>query len=180
MTIDPVRRRLLLAAGAAAGTAIASPALAGMASQGIRKLSFNNLHTGERLSTTYWEDGSYIPDALSTINHLLRDFRTGDVYPIEPKLLDLLTLLRAKLDTQASLQIISGYRSPKTNAALHEQSDGVASSSLHMKGMAIDIRIGGRETSKIRDAAWSLAVGGVGYYPKSDFVHVDVGRPRRW
>jgi uncharacterized protein YcbK (DUF882 family) len=146
----------------------------------VRSVSFDNLHTGQRLSADYWADGDYIPDALKTIDHVLRDFRTGDVHPIEPRLLDLLALLRAKLETESAVRVISGYRSPKTNAMLHEKSDGVASSSLHMEGMAIDIRIGGRQLAKVRDAALTLAAGGVGYYPRSDFVHVDVGRVRRW
>ena len=97
-----------------------------------------------------------------------------------PKLLDLVNLLGRKLETRETVQIISGYRSPKTNAALHEASSGVATHSFHMLGQAMDIRIPGVELSRLRDAALSLAVGGVGFYPGSNFVHVDVGRVRRW
>ena len=107
-------------------------------------------------------------------------FRSGEVHQIEPKLLDLLALLRARLETIEPLSVISGYRSPKTNAALHEASSGVASNSLHMQGMAIDIRVPGRALAAARTAALDMRVGGVGYYPKSNFVHVDVGRVRRW
>jgi uncharacterized protein YcbK (DUF882 family) len=180
MSINPVRRRILFGISIAMVGNVASPAVAKLSTAKVRRLSFDNLHTGERLNTEYWADGGYIPDALTTINHVLRDFRTGDVHPIEPTLLDFLALLRAKLETDSALQVISGYRSPKTNAMLHEKSDGVASSSLHMEGMAIDVRIGGRQLAKVRDAALALAVGGVGYYPRSNFVHVDVGRVRRW
>ncbi len=180
MALVHSRRRILLGAGGAMLSGIARPALAEISRMNVRRLAFDNLHTGEKIHTEYWADGTYIPDALKAINRVLRDFRTGDIHPIETRLLDLLVLLRAKLETEASLQIISGYRSPETNAALHEKSSGVASSSLHMDGMAIDIRIAGRQLVKVRDAAIFLAAGGVGYYPKSDFVHVDVGRVRRW
>ena len=180
MTVNRVRRQVMLGMGAAMFGGVASPALANLAPANVRRLSFDNLHTGERVKADYWVDGNYVPDALHAINKNLRDFRTGDVHAIEPKLLDLLSILRSKLETEADLQVISGYRSPKTNAMLHELSDGVAATSLHMQGMAIDIRIGGRQLAKVRDAALALAVGGVGYYPKSDFVHVDVGRVRRW
>ena len=119
-----------------------------------------------------------IPDALSKVNTVLRDFRTGDVHVIDPKLLDLLFKLRTGLGSQEPFQVISGYRSPQTNARLHEQSNGVATHSLHMKGMAIDIRLGSRSLSDLHMAALSLKGGGVGYYPQSDFVHVDVGPVR--
>ena len=180
MTVHRTRRHFLIGGGAVIIAGVASPALANISRADVRTLSFNNLHTGERLKADYWVEGEYVPDALGTINRVLRDFRTGDVHVIEPKLLDLLTSLRGKLETQAELQVISGYRSPKTNAMLRASSDGVAATSLHMKGMAIDIRIPGRPLARVRDAALNLAVGGVGYYPKSDFVHVDVGRVRRW
>ena len=155
-------------------------AVADLAKAEIRTLSFDNLHTGERLKLDYWVQGDYVPDALASINHLLRDFRTGDVHAIEPNLLDLLVMVRQRLETTAALAVISGYRSPKTNATLHEASSGVASQSLHMQGMAIDIRIPGRPLAAVHKTALEMQAGGVGYYPKSDFVHVDVGRVRRW
>jgi len=117
---------------------------------------------------------------LADINRVLRDHRTGDKHDIDPRLLDLLCDLRLRLDTSESLQIISGYRSAKTNAILHANSNGVAERSLHMDGKAVDIRIAGRALSLLRKTALSMKAGGVGYYPSSDFVHVDVGRVRSW
>ena len=149
---------------------------------GARLLSFDNIHTGEKLKVEYWAEGQYLPDALAQVNHLLRDFRSGDVHPIAPQLLDLLSVLRARLETAEPVSVISGYRSPTTNAMLrgeHEHS-GVASKSLHMQGMAIDLRIAGRSLAAVHTAALAQRGGGVGYYPQSDFVHVDVGRVRTW
>src|SRR4030095_9512429 len=145
-----------------------------------RSLSFYNLHTSERLKTVYWQRGEYLPSSLSEINRVLRDHRTGDEHDMNPRLLDLLCELRLKLDTTEPVHIISGYRSPATNALLHAQSEGVATHSLHMDGMATDIRIPGRNLALLRKTALSMKGGGVGYYPSSDFVHVDVGRVRSW
>jgi len=161
---------------AAAENAPASPLL----KLSDRSLSFHNLHTSETLKTVYWEQGEYIPGALADINRLLRDHRTGDEHDIEPRLLDMMCDLRLRLETTEPLQIISGYRSPKTNAMLHANSDGVAERSLHMDGKAADIRIKGRSLANLRKAALAMKAGGVGYYPASDFVHVDVGRVRSW
>jgi uncharacterized protein YcbK (DUF882 family) len=174
-----LKRRAFLA-GAVSAMAFARPALADTGKP--RTLAFDNLHTGERLSVEYWTEGSYVPDALTSINHLLRDFRTGDVHVMEPRLLDLLNILQTRLETTSPFAVISGYRSPTTNAALraeHEHS-GVASKSLHMQGMAIDIRVAGRSLEAVHKTALALQAGGVGYYPQSDFVHVDVGRVRTW
>ena len=145
-----------------------------------RSLSFLNLHTGESLKTVYWQTGAYLPPSLADINQVLRDHRTNEKHDIDPRLLDLLCDLRLRLDTRESLQIISGYRSPATNAMLHEKSDGVATHSLHMDGKAVDIRIRGRALSLLRKTALAMKAGGVGYYPSSDFVHVDIGRVRSW
>lgn len=172
------RRDLLLGAGAA--LAMPLPALASLGDR--RTLSLDNIHTGEKLNVTYWAEGSYIPDALASVNTVLRDFRSGEKHPIAPNLLDLLALLRSRMETAEPFRVISGYRSPATNALLrgaHEHS-GVASQSLHMQGMAIDVRLDGRPLAALHDMALSLRAGGVGYYPASDFVHVDVGRVRRW
>lgn len=174
------RRAFLRTAGGAflaAGALKASPAFCAPAA---RHLKFENLHTGESLALDYWSDGAYHPEALAEINNVLRDFRTGEVHAIEPGLLDLLHDLNSRLETAAPYQVISGYRSPRTNAALHEHSNGVASKSLHMQGMAIDIRVPGRQLAAVHDTALSLGRGGVGFYPSSDFVHVDVGRVRKW
>ncbi len=145
-----------------------------------RKLSLLNLHTGEQLNATYWAEGQYQHSELKAINHLLRDHRTGDAYPMDKDLLDLLHALHQKVDSKQAFQIISGYRSPKTNAALNKKSNGVAKKSLHMQGKAIDIRLPGCALSDLRKAAIDCQTGGVGYYPKSDFIHVDTGRVRRW
>lgn len=174
------RRRFLIGAGAAFVAVPFSPALASLEQAGARTLSLDNIHTGEKLKIDYWVEGSYVPDALETINHLLRDYRNGEVHIIEPKLLDLLTVIRARLETEQPFQVISGYRSPATNALLHAEHSGVAAKSLHMKGMAIDIRVADRNLETLHDTALQLRAGGVGYYPQSDFVHVDVGRVRTW
>jgi uncharacterized protein YcbK (DUF882 family) len=173
------RRRVLTGAMGMIGTGLFGHAVRASATA-ARSLSLLNLHTGETLKSTFFENGGYVPGALAAMDHLLRDFRTGDVHPIAPALLDLVTTLTARLETDQAVHVISGYRSPKTNAALHERSDGVATHSLHMDGMAMDIRIPGVELAHLRDAALSLQSGGVGFYPGSDFVHVDVGRIRRW
>ena len=144
-----------------------------------RSLSFYNLHTGERLTTVYWEKGEYVANALEEVNYILRDFRQNEVKPIDPTLLDLLVALRDRLQSQANYEVISGYRSPLTNAMLHSQSEGVAAHSLHMDGRAIDLRLPGRPLGLVRVAALSLQRGGVGYYP-GRFVHVDTGRVRWW
>ena len=171
------RRKLLQLGLGLAGAALGTRAAAAGAA---RTIAFTNLHTGESLNATYWEAGAYVPDALQALNHLLRDHRTGEVHAIAPNLFDLVASLRSRLETNAVVQVISGYRSPATNAALHARSEGVASHSLHMLGEATDLRIAGVALDHLRDAALSLQVGGVGYYPQSDFVHVDVGRVRRW
>jgi uncharacterized protein YcbK (DUF882 family) len=117
---------------------------------------------------------------MAEIDFVLRDFRSGDVKPIDPQLLDLLYLVTRRLETSSPIHLISGYRSPATNAALHEHSSGVAVHSLHTKGMAADIRIPGRDLRQLRKIAMAAGAGGVGYYPRSDFVHLDVGHIRHW
>jgi uncharacterized protein YcbK (DUF882 family) len=174
-----IRRRTFLT-GAAAFAASTASAFADSA--GARTLAFDNIHTGERLTVAYWVEGRYLPDALQSINHLLRDFRTGAVHAIDPLLMDRLADMRARLDTAQPFEVISGYRSPATNASLRAERDhsGVASKSLHMEGMAIDIRVPGHPLATLRDVALEQRAGGVGYYPESNFVHVDVGRVRTW
>jgi uncharacterized protein YcbK (DUF882 family) len=145
-----------------------------------RSLSFHNLHTNEHLRAVYWKTGEYLASSLAEINRVLRDHRTDEEHEIDSGLLDLLCGLRLRLDTTQPLQIISGYRSPATNAMLKAQSEGVATRSLHMEGRAVDIRIPGRNLSLVRKAALAMKAGGVGYYSDSNFVHVDVGRVRSW
>ena len=172
------RRRLLQFGTALVGTGVAKSAWAQTPS--VRKLAFDNLHTGEKVSVEYWMDGDYVPDALKSINTVLRDYRNGEVHVIEPKLLDLLSVLHDRLDSLAPFSVISGYRSPATNAMLHERSAGVAVHSLHMQGMAIDIRLADRALPDLHRMAVAMRGGGVGFYPALDFVHMDVGRVRYW
>lgn len=175
------RRNLLkMGLGATAFGGSVFGALPALASSAPRGVALHNLHTGESLNAVYWEGGAYRPDALAAVNHVLRDFRTGDVHPIDARLLDLLSTLSSRVETRGPFQIISGYRSPRTNAMLHEHSNGVASKSLHMQGLAVDIRLADVDLDRLHRAALGLASGGVGYYPSSDFVHVDVGPVRRW
>lgn len=145
-----------------------------------KKLSFLNLYTGERTRATFWANGRYIPEGMRAINQVLRDHRTGDRYKIDPTLFDFLHLLQHKLRTHQEFHVISAYRSPATNAKLAAQSGGVAKNSLHTHGKAIDIRLPGRKLSDLRSAAMSLQIGGVGYYPSSNFVHLDTGNYRFW
>ena len=145
-----------------------------------RILSFYNTHTGEALSTLYWESGRYLKPSLSDINYILRDHRTDEVMSMDLSLLDLLHAIHLKVGTQEPFHIISGYRSARTNAFLCKQNRGVVNNSLHLCGKAVDIRLPGYELSSLRRVAVNLRAGGVGYYPRSDFVHVDVGRVRNW
>ena len=145
-----------------------------------RSLSFYHTHTGENVKAVYWDEGAYVPQALVDINYILRDYRTGEVKEIDRDLLDLLFVLRKKLESKGPFHIISGYRSPETNSLLSLISRGVAKDSLHIEGKAIDIRLPGYELKTLQRAAADIRRGGVGYYPVSDFVHVDVGRVRYW
>jgi len=178
------RRRFLQFGVAATSSLLLPNAFAGVQAkkwlQPERKLSLLNLHTGESIKTTYWAEGHYQDSELAAINHILRDHRTGDIHKIDSSLLDLLNILQKKMGIQKSFQVISGYRSPKTNAALNKKSSGVAKKSLHMQGKAIDIRLPGCQLSDLRTAALSCKAGGVGYYPKSNFIHIDTGRIRHW
>jgi len=173
---------LFLGAGAAiaAPTILTNPADAAPVSAPRRQLSFVSLHTNEKLKITYFNNGSYDRSALKDVNHMLRDWRTGEVGSMDPKLLDLLFQLRQRLRTEEPFQVISGYRCPKTNAMLASKSEGVATKSLHMEGKAIDITMAGRQLSRIRQEALNLRMGGVGIYSKTGFVHVDTGRVRQW
>jgi uncharacterized protein YcbK (DUF882 family) len=181
------RRRLLrwLAAGPMALPLVLrnQAALADMASAPLapaRDLSLHNLHTDERLSVRYFDDGQYQPAALTRLNHLLRDHRNGEIAIIDYHLFDQLHLLAAQAQREPHYEIISGYRSPQTNAALRASTEGVAQHSLHIEGRAVDVRLGGAACGRLRDLACGLSLGGVGYYAKSDFVHLDTGRVRSW
>jgi uncharacterized protein YcbK (DUF882 family) len=147
-----------------------------------RMLSFLHTHTGESLTIPYRTGSCYEAGCLEAVNHLLRDFRTGDVHRIDPGLLDILCALKERTDSDAPFQVISGYRSPRTNTRLRggSQTSGVAERSLHLEGQAIDVRLGGVRTPRLAELARGLQGGGVGYYKSSDFVHVDTGRVRHW
>jgi uncharacterized protein YcbK (DUF882 family) len=145
-----------------------------------RSLSLYNPNTRESLHTTYWSNGRYLQKALGDINHILRDRRTGEIKQINTRLLDLLYAIGTELKTQKPFHIISGYRSRRTNALLRKCGKGAAKNSLHIQGKAADIRLPGCRLSSLRRVAFNLKCGGVGYYPRSRFVHIDVGPIRYW
>jgi uncharacterized protein YcbK (DUF882 family) len=145
-----------------------------------RGLSFYNTHTGEAAAVEYCRSGCFVTPSLEKINHILRDHRTGEIKDIDVRLLDLLNTLSRKISADEPFHVISGYRSPKTNASLRANGGGVAENSLHLLGQAIDIRLPGTKLRDLYRAAVDLRRGGVGIYPGSDFVHVDIGRVRTW
>lgn len=171
-----ITRRLFL------GAAMLVPAFPSIALPAVteRRVRLYNLHTGEQLTATYWADGRYISEELAAVNHLLRDHRTGDVTEMDPRLLERLHALQQQFSRHDTFHVISGYRSPTSNAELQRHSSGVASKSLHMQGRAIDIRLPGVELTTLRQAALAQQAGGVGYYAKSNFIHLDTGRNRFW
>jgi uncharacterized protein YcbK (DUF882 family) len=175
-------RRRFLAAGAAflASPFLALPRRAHANSESARTLSFRHTHTGELLSLTYAAGDAYVTEALARVNWFLRDFRNGESRAIDPQLLDQLHTLSAATGTRAPYEVISGYRSPATNEMLQRHGGGVATHSLHLEGRAIDIRLADVPLADLRDAATSLRAGGVGFYARSQFVHLDTGTVRRW
>jgi len=186
------RRRRLLMAGGLAGAAAAFLAVgarsreaaqrndAARSKDAAKRIALKNLHTSERLDIEYFRDGAYLPDALSAIEVLLRDFRTGERHSIDPSLMDYLVEVAHALGVDPAFTVISGYRSPATNAQLREKSTGVAQRSLHMQGRAIDVRVIGVDCAALAACALNLKRGGVGYYRASDFVHLDTGAFRTW
>jgi uncharacterized protein YcbK (DUF882 family) len=176
----PARRRFMQTFLGTTATLAAPSLWASVHRAPERSLAFKNLHTGESLRATFWAEGRYLNDELKAVNHVLRDHRSGDVHPMDPNLLDLLYALQQSVAVTGAFHIISGYRSPASNQKLRSKSGGVAKKSLHMQGKAIDIRLPGCKLKQLRDAALTLKAGGVGYYAKSDFIHVDTGRVRRW
>lgn len=176
-----LHRRKILTMGAGLGAALlVRPSMAKALKHSNRSVALHNLHTDEKLSATYWEHGQYLDDALGEINQVLRDHRTNEIHPIDPQLLDLLFSLNNKIGQKAPFHVISGYRSPATNSALRKASSKVAKHSYHMQGKAIDITVPGFELSELHKAALAMRKGGVGYYPASNFIHVDTGRVRSW
>lgn len=184
---DPARRRVLrtfglgaVAFGLAAAGLRPAAAAALDAPAGTRTLVLHNTHTAETVRAAYCRDGAWCADGLETLSRALRDHRTGDVHPIDRNLLDLLHDVAARCDRDPEFEVISGYRSPRTNAKLHDRSSGVAKKSLHMEGRAIDVRLVGHDLAALRDTALGMQRGGVGYYAGSRFVHLDTGRVRAW
>lgn len=182
---DPEPRHSRRRFTGALGTLLAAPALllsrhAPASRAPSRTLRFDHTHTGEKLTVTYTAGDRYLPSALMEIKRFLRDFRTGDTHAIDPQLLDQLHMLAALTASPAPFEVISGYRSPATNSGLRAHSSGVASHSLHLDGRAIDIRLAHIALADLHEAAVSLRAGGVGFYPGSNFVHIDTGRVRRW
>jgi uncharacterized protein YcbK (DUF882 family) len=166
----------MLGAAAPLG-AVAAPASLSTA----RSLAMDHTHTGERLALVYAVGEQYVSEALSQLNHFLRDHYSGDVGVIDPQLFELLHRIKVGLGAHQSYEVISGYRNPRTNLTLRTtRGGGVASHSLHMEGKAIDVRLPGVPLADLRDAALQLRAGGVGYYPHEQFVHIDTGRVRAW
>jgi uncharacterized protein YcbK (DUF882 family) len=187
------RRRLLKAGGLLAGASLAGVSVASASAAGtlaqpatatgsraVKRLALRNLHTPESLDIEFFRDGAYVPDALAAIQVLLRDYRNGEQHPIDPPLLDYLHDVAQRLGVDPVFHVISGYRSPQTNALLRERSSGVARHSLHLEGRAIDVRLAGIDCAELANRALGLSRGGVGYYRKSDFVHLDTGALRTW
>ena len=172
------RRRLLGAAVATAGVGLVYPVPA--VSFAPRSVSLYNVHTSGWLRTVYWADGHYIREAVRDINWILRDHHSDEIRAMDAGVLDVLGMLRERLDTHEPFLVVSGYRSPTTNMRMYLNHEGVAKHSYHIKGMAVDLRSERRSLDQIREAAVSLRCGGVGYYPRSGFIHVDCGPIRYW
>jgi uncharacterized protein YcbK (DUF882 family) len=175
--LRPSRRRFLQRAVGCTGLLLAPFAARAAVA---RRVSLVHTHTGESLALEYFGHSAYRPASLAQVNHFLRDFRSGEVHPIDPRLLDILHDLQALAGRGGTYEVISGYRSPRTNAALRRASTGVATRSLHLQGRAIDVRLKGFPTRKLRELALSLRSGGVGYYARADFLHLDTGSFRTW
>lgn len=180
--MNQLDRREFLKLGGAAAVSLMIPEWAYAKADAMmeKSLSFYSIHTGEQIKTTFWADGIYIPEGLEEINHILRDHRTGDMTQMDVQVLELLYTLQTKLDSKKAFHVISGYRSEKTNAMLNQSTDGVAKKSMHTLGKAIDINLPGTQLAMLHKAAVAAKTGGVGYYPASNFVHIDTGRVRYW
>ncbi len=146
----------------------------------IRRVKMYSGRTGESVDTIYWVEGEYIPEVLKEMNHFLRDWRTGTVTKMDPRNLDILAAAHRLMDVSEPYMLLSGYRSPQTNAMLRSKSRGVAKHSLHMVGQAADLRLKSRSVGQMAKAAEACASGGVGRYPRSNFVHMDCGPVRHW
>ncbi len=170
----------LTTGGIALATFLPTQVFAASAKGKAKELSFKNIHTGERLSSRFFLDNRFITSELHKIAHICRDFRRNEIHEIDKELLIQVNAVQTLLNTNAEVQIISGYRSPATNERLRSNSNGVAKKSFHMLGKALDFRLKGVPLKEVRDAAVALKAGGVGYYPNSNFIHIDTGRARAW
>ena len=180
-----IDRRGVLKAGVMGAAAMAIPMIgAGEAhartGNGSWRVSFKQAHTGETFSGTYRVGNRYLPEAFERLNYVLRDFRTGEVFPMDPRVVDILSMIQSRSKSSEPFQILSAYRSPKTNTNLRNASNGVAKNSFHMYGQALDIRNPNVSTKRVRNIAQGLKAGGVGYYPRSSFIHIDTGTVRSW
>lgn len=146
----------------------------------IRRIKMYSGRTGESVDTIYWIDGDYIPEALAEINHFMRDWRSGETIGIDTRAIDIFAATHRLLEADEPYMMLSGYRSPKTNALLRSRSRGVARNSLHMKGQAADLRLHSHSVSQVSRAAAACSAGGVGRYSRSNFVHMDCGPVRIW
>jgi len=177
-------RRTLLAAFAATAVAAAptySKAAGFLRGGGdIRRIRMYSGRTGEKLDMIYWVDGNYIRDAVEEVNHFMRDWRNNEVKQIDLRTIDVMTAVHNMMDTSEPYLLISGYRSPQTNAMLRSRSSGVAKNSRHLRGEAADLRLNSRSVSQIARAAQACRAGGVGSYSGSNFVHLDCGPVRSW
>lgn len=183
------RRRLLLTAGTLAGASAAGMVVrparaladaAGLAAPAAKRLALVNLHTSEKLNLEYFRGTDYVPDSFAAIQVLLRDYRSGEQHAIDPKLMDDLYDVARSIGVDPVFSVISGYRSPQTNERLRAHSGGVARHSLHLEGRAIDVRLAGVHCTDLATRARAMGRGGVGYYRRSDFVHLDTGAYRTW
>ncbi len=177
------RRDFLKLGGVAFATAfVPSPSFSALMSprQPEKSVSIYNVHTGESLKAAYWSEGEYHPEVLNDINYILRDFRADKIQTIDMRLLDFLNEIRLRLDTRQYFHVVSGYRCPETNELLRRNRKGVAKNSMHLYGKAVDFRVPKRNLVLVQKAAMGLRYGGVGFYPYSDFIHVDVGKKRSW
>ena len=146
----------------------------------IRRIRMYSGRTGESIDTIYWIEGEYIPEVVKEINHFMRDWRTGTAVGIDPRTIDIAAASHRLLQTKEPYMMLSGYRSPKTNAMLRSRSSGVARNSLHMVGKAADLRLKSRSVAQMYQAAAACNAGGVGKYSRSNFVHMDCGPVRHW
>lgn len=178
--IDTARRRLIQQGAALSLGSLFLPNVLAKGHDPERKVSLYNVHTGESVNATYWAEGQYINEELQRVYHLLRDFRQDQSVKMDVALIEALNRIHTMTGSKQSFQVVSGYRSPKTNEMLRRRGHRVAKNSYHLRGQAIDFRLPDVQLSKAKKAAVSLKAGGVGYYPRSNFIHVDTGRVRYW